>query len=206
MAVYAQPVNISTTSSSLNPPRDPFLRAIWLIGQEADLTYQEGRAMLALWRYLGADKKQIGAALLGQLLGVSTSRAGDIFSSLQRKGYIASNGKYLKGGGNNRRATRRLTGKLKLPQMTKPSGNPDGQAAQPRRENQTGPSVKPSGFRGSEPSGFRGTDLGVRQAAPLGARSGSQGSGESGGQRLISISELLRPHADAGVAEAGGAE
>ena len=48
----------------MNPPSDPFLRAVWQVSQQAELTPTERLALLALWRYLGSKKKRIGPSLL----------------------------------------------------------------------------------------------------------------------------------------------
>lgn len=137
----------------IQAPRDPILRAIWKVGQAADLTPQERLAYLALWRYLGSDTKPLGAALLGKLLSLSTTRAADIFSSLQRKGYLNSTGKFQSQGGRTSRADRGLTEKLSLPK----SGSPRGKT---RRESRRTQKSEPVGISGYSSVGIPEPDLG----------------------------------------------
>lgn len=106
-------VTANDTVPKIQPPRDPFLRAVWRVRQADDLTPTQQLALLALWRLLQSGPKQIGAGLLARLIGVSISTAKDIFSALQRNGYIKSNGKFR--AGRQDRATRELTGRLQLP-------------------------------------------------------------------------------------------
>ena len=101
----------------MKPPRDPFLRAIWQVSQ-TDLTPIQKLALLAVWRYLGGKAGPIGAALLRDLIGVSLGTAKNIFSALQRAGYLSSDGRFTPR--HHKRATRGLTKKLRLP--TKPGG------------------------------------------------------------------------------------
>ena len=113
MSIVAAP----RAAGKIQPPRDPYLRAIWKVRQVDELTPTQQLALLALWRLLRNGPKQIGAGLLAALIGVSVSTAKDIFSALQRKGYIKSNGKFRTG--RQDRATRELTGKLALPTQRK---------------------------------------------------------------------------------------
>lgn len=96
----------------MTPPRDPFLRAIWQVSQ-TDLTPIQKLALLAVWRYLGGKAGPIGAALLRDLIGVSLGTAKNIFSALQRTGYLSSDGQFTPR--HHKRATRGLTKKLRLP-------------------------------------------------------------------------------------------
>lgn len=104
----------------MKPPRDPFLRAIWLV-RDTDLSPREQLALLALWRYLGGQEKKIGAALLADLMRVSVGTAKNLFSALQRTGYLASDGTFARRF--HRRATRNLTNKAKLPRLRAKGAN-----------------------------------------------------------------------------------
>ncbi|MCH8852820.1 MAG: hypothetical protein IID41_09250 [Planctomycetes bacterium] len=101
------------TAPKLQPPRDPFLRAIWKVRQVDDLTSTQQLALLVLWRLLHNGPRQIGAGLLAALMGISTGNARNNLSVLQQRGYIKSSGKFREG--RQSRATRELTSKLALP-------------------------------------------------------------------------------------------
>lgn len=139
----------------MTPPRDPFLRAIWQVRSKTDLTPLQQMALLTLWRYLGDKERQIGAVLLAELLGVPVGTAKNIFSQLQRAGYLASDGKFSRRF--HKRATRRLTNKLRLPRLGSKKSSADDRSA----------GRKKSSRRDTKRSSASDIDLGVGQAGRL---------------------------------------
>ena len=137
-------VTAADTAPKIQPPRDPFLRVLWKINHAPDLTHQERLAYLVLWRVLAGTEKRIGAALVAALLNTSTSQAANVLASLQRKGYIESDGS--NSGGQKKRANRKLTGKLQV---------------FPCQRSLTSNQVSMSAPTDSHPSAPTDTDLGV---------------------------------------------
>ena len=112
----------SGSGRSIQPPKDPFLRAVWWVRRQG-LSVSEQMALLALWRILRKGPRQIGAGLLASVLHVSVGTAKNLFCSLQRKGYLWSSGKFQRG--RQGRATRRLTGKVRLPNIERDRSQDD---------------------------------------------------------------------------------
>jgi len=136
-------------------PSDPVLRAIWTVNQTGGLTLLERMALLALWRYLGKERKPIGGALLARLIHTTTGTARVILKRLRSKGLVGSDGSRKQKTG--KAATRWLTDKIQWPDAKARHGNRcshpnDGKVG-------TGAPVKVG--TGAP------TDLGVRQAAAL---------------------------------------
>ena len=131
----------------MTPPRNPFLRAIWRVGQCDDLTPLERITLLALWRYLGGDRKPIGPSLVASLIWTSATHAKSLMRRLREKGYIGSDGRR----GNVRRwtANRWITKKAQLP---RPRGLPG-----PRSKNDERGLRRPRD--GANPTGPMGAGL-----------------------------------------------
>lgn len=95
----------------MTEPRDPFLRAIHRVGLAADATPTERLALLALWRFLGRERKAVGPRLLAHLVGTSATGAKWLLYRLQAKGYVKSSGARSTGVV----AVRQLTRKVRWP-------------------------------------------------------------------------------------------
>ena len=108
--VVASSIAARRDKGKFNPPEDPYLRAVWKVRQAKDLSSTQQLALLALWRLLRRKPKKIGAGLLAQLIGLEKGTAKNIFSVLQQRGYIKSDGRYR--SGRQERALRELTGKF----------------------------------------------------------------------------------------------
>ena len=195
---------VENRRSTIQAPRDPILRALWQVSHAADLTPQEKLAYLVLWRYLKSSEKPLGAALFGRLLGISSTRGADIFSSLQRKGYLNSTGKFRLQGGHTTRAERSLTGKLSLPK----SGTSTGKT---RRESRRTGKSEAVGISGDASVGISDTDPGVGQGGcPLSTRRTPANEPETHGDHIqeehtISIADLIAADAPVKKSEEGAA-
>ena len=181
-------VAVRRSVGKLQPPRDPVLRAIWKVRQADDLTPTQQLALLSLWRLLHSGPKQIGAGLLAALIGVSKGGGKNIFSVLQQKGYIKSNGKFR--DGRQDRAWRELTGKLGLPREPSTTA-PRSSSSDQRRAGVRSSSGDPDRSSSSD------IDQGVRHTR---GRCGSDDppASESGNrddhpreERTISIADLI---------------
>jgi len=114
-------------------------------------------ALLALWRYLGAEHKSIGPALLGALLGTTTETARVLLKRLLKKGYVGSAGKRAKKTG--KAAERWLTDKIKWPVGGNSHSHPT-----PDRVGTGVPRGVGTGVPGKVGTGAP-TDLGVRHTS-----------------------------------------
>lgn len=114
------------SNHAFKPPADPVLRATWLVGRTTDLTEQERRALLVMWRVLRGERKPFGPRLLAYLISTSYARAKNILTSLKRKRYIGCEGRRSAGRGHA--GIRWLTNKIQWPKTeTRPSrgGSPE---------------------------------------------------------------------------------
>ena len=139
------------------PPCDPYLRAIYTVGQCEDLTPTERLALLALWRYLGSDRKCVGPSLLAGWLGIHRTHGKTVLWRLQKKGYIGSSG--TAGRGVQPLATRWITDKSQLPRVKK-RGPQDNRSERGPQDNRA--AAKSSRKRGPQST----ADLGVRRTDP----------------------------------------
>ena len=159
----------------MKPPRDPFLRAIYRVCRVEGLRPTEKLAMLALWRYLGGDRKSIGPSLLAELIGTTRGYAKNLLARLRSHGFIGSTGKRSKGTGKV--AVRWLTGKIKWP-LLKGKGAPHG-ASNPI----------PGGIGKRVPGGI--CDQGVRHPGPPPGGSAAPPEKHQNPEPLVPILDIL---------------
>ncbi len=148
----------------MTPPRDPVLRAIYLVGKASGLTPTERLVLLALWRYLGKERKPIGPGLLADLVGTTRDTARNHLKSLRQKGYVGSSGS--RGKKTGKVAERWLARKVSWPPKTARVGS-----GNPTPHGKGVGSGNPRGVGSGDPSkvGSGDTaDLGVRQAGAPG--------------------------------------
>ena len=155
-------------------PRDPVLRAVWLVNGAEGLTPGERMAMLVLWRYLGRKRKPIGPALLAGLLHTTTGTARVLLKRLRHKRFIGSDGSRKEKTGKV--AVRWLTDRIAWPFPQDKGGN--------ERSRPNG-----RGVGTGAPA-----DLGVRHTPPLAdSRQGAKDEdGACGGDAVaVNIADLI---------------